>query len=589
MKLLFRVNASQKEGTGHLYECLWAAREMDAESVFCVNRDPVAAKLVREFGFRAETGEVNDVIARVRPDVVIVDLVDVRQSYLRRLKLAGAKLMVMNALRHPVSADLQVATVFVPHPKNKQHFGTQYILMKPVLQRLFGKPTAKTVKSVAILFGGGDPGGFTQKALSSLAEIPGNFRVNVIVGAANEHFSAIRSLVKNFPKACKLFRHITDEKKLASLLRGADLAFASGGYTLAELLHFGVPTIGMAQNDVEQEHVFPLFPKGSFINLGPGSKVGKKKLLWTVKDLFPYSRRAAISKKARRAVDGQGIPKFERLIQILAKPRVVVLGSSGNLGRMLVPVLTKSFEVSAPQTDITDRLALREVIRRGDVILNLVGASTDNKNPAAHFRINVAAQKILLDECKQAGIAKIIFPSSLNVYKFFGRPSRESDPVGATDDYTRTKLAAERLYKKYAKHFAVTILRLGSIYGPGLSKGIIPKFAETVKQSGSISIPRAEVFRDMLYIDDFRDLAARALRCPHRGFLLINGASGRKISFKKMAGIVQSSIARRPRVRYNEDRPVSTWGSPALARKVLGFVARTKPETGIKRTIKTLI
>lgn len=599
MKLLFRVNASQREGTGHLYECLWAARELQAESVFCVNPDPVAGRLAREFGFsahvlplgKAEMGRLNKIIAAERPDVVIVDLVDLDQAYLRRLVLRGARLLVMNALLHPVSADAQVATVFLPHLKNKQYFGGRYVLMKPLLRRLPPRPKGRMVKNVVVLFGGGDAGGFTLKALRVLRAVPGNFHVQVIAGAANKNFKAIQKALQKFPKAFTLYRHITNERKLAVLLRMADLAFASGGYTLAELLHFGVPTIALAQNDIELNHVFPLFPKGAFVNLGPGSRVSEARLIQAIKELAQsYSRRRAMSARARRAVDGAGIARFEKIITQLVRPQVVVLGARGNLGRVLVPRLRKHFAVRTPAVDITNPAALRKAIRPGDTILNLVGASTDQKHPKEQYRTNVLAQKILLDACREANIKRIIFPSSLNVYKFLGRrPSRESDPVAAADDYTRTKLRAEKIYKKYARYFQVIILRLGSVYGPGLGKGILPQFAKTIKEERTIIIPKPMVFRDMLYIGDLASLMKRAVSCDAKGFVLLNGASGRKVSFKKLAELAQRAVDRAVKIRYNNDRPISTWGDPGLARKILNFQARTSISEGVRRTLRALI
>lgn len=596
-KILFRVDANHKIGTGHLLECLWLARAAKFASVFCVNNDEIAVKLVKHFGFPVKTvsgnmaqeiAQVNSAIRKESPDVLVFDLVNLKPSYLAKIKAGDASTMVLNALKQPVKADVQATTVFSPHPSNRQYYGTKYILLKPVMQSFKARKPDREVKNILVLFGGGDAGNFTMKGLRALSVIPGRFRVMVITGGANKNTNKISEYLKTFPKSYTHYHNITDEEKLARLMQKADLTLASGGYTLSELMHLGIPTVGLAQNEIEQRHVFTNFPRGSFVNLGLGKKIGGQRLAAAVKKLITdYPRRLALGRRAAKVVDGRGISRLEKIITGLAGPKVLLLGASGNLGQLLRQKLTGEMRVRTFTGNILDRRNIQRQISKNDVIINLVGASTDKLNQLkTQFDLNVAAQALLLDVCKDKGVKRIIFPSTLNIYKPLGRANRESDPTQATNAYTLTKILAEHVYEYYSRCFGVpvTILRLGGIYGPGRTKGIFPVFIKTIKGAGSITIPEKSASRDFLYEDDFVDLIKKTIKYNDKTFAVFNGSTGRKVSFKKLAQMVKKVIPK-IRIKYNRDVNLSTWGDPRLAMSVLGFKAQTSLEQGLKKTL----
>lgn len=326
-KVLFRVDANYKIGTGHLYECLGLAKYLGWPAVFCVANDKKTIKLIRRLGFAVkiiktpsggkidEFNYLNSLIKKEKPDMVIFDLPKIKASDLKKISPRTSKIIVLNAILHEVKADMQIATVFSPHPKNKQYYGTKYILLRPAWFALKPKPPKKSVKNILIIFGGSDSGNFTLKALIALSVVPGNFRVNVILGGANPNLRKISQYSKKYPKLHTLHYNITDDRKLIKLMREADLALASGGYTLSELMRLGVPTIGLAQNEIEERHILPNFGAGSFINLGLGKKTSQKLLRDMVIELGKnYRQRLDMSKIAARVVDGKGLSRLEKII-----------------------------------------------------------------------------------------------------------------------------------------------------------------------------------------------------------------------------------------------------------------------------------
>jgi len=601
-KIVFRVNASTAIGTGHLLECLWFAKAaLKFKKVFCVNDDTSAIQLVKHFGFPVhiitrnkrnnEGAQLNAVIEKEKPDVLLFDIVDINQRSLEAINAQGAKIVVLNALFHPVRADAHAVTVFTPHIQNTQNFGTQCVLLKPAMRAFKAKMPAKTVKNILVMCGGGDAGNFTLKSLAALSRIEGDFGVTVIMGSANKNLRTISKYLKHFSNPHRLYYAIHNEKKLIRLMRNADLALASGGYTVSELMYLGIPTIGLAQNKIEHERIFPIFPHGSFINLGLGRKINEDRLSKIIAQVIDnYPRRFALSTRAARAVDGKGIARLEKLVTDSAKTRILVFGASGNLGRVVVPHLSKKFNImplSHAQADIGNPRELKKIISRGDIILNLAGTSTDVKDLKPHMKNNVSAQQKFLHACAHAGVKRIIFLSSLSVYTPLSRPSRETDPRTASNSYTRTKILAENMYATYSRtyHLPVTILRLGSVYGPGAAKGILSDFLRTATREHTIVIPHNPLSRDFLYIDDLISLLEKILWYNGTRFAIFNGASGTKTSLRSVALKVKKYFKKPIRISAKNppSRPLSTWGDPAKAKLVLGFTAHTTLDQGLKK------
>ncbi len=314
--ILFRVNASRKTGTGHVYECLWLARELRAKIIFCVNPDRVATKLVRQFGFPLYLDrQFASLIEKVRPKVIIFDIVDIKQAHLKIANRSGAKIVVLNALKNPIKADVQIATVFAPHPQNRQYSGGKYVLLKPSLRELRPGKIRKRASNIFIMFGGADDGNFTLKSLRALALVPGDFRISIVIGSANKNYPSLSRYLKTFPKPYKMFHNIRDERKLASLMRTADLALVSGGYTALEFMYLGVPVIALAQNEVEHKYIFSNFPKDSFMFLGFGRAAREQKIAAAIKTLISsYPKRLALGARAGQVVDGRGISRVRRLV-----------------------------------------------------------------------------------------------------------------------------------------------------------------------------------------------------------------------------------------------------------------------------------
>lgn len=328
VRILFRVDADNHIGSGHLYECLELARYLDARALFCIRKNLKAQALIRHFGFSSVTlpagsgravqdrHKIAAVMKSFKPHIAVVDIPSIRPQDLNEFFASGQPLIIFNAVFHPIRMGIHITSVFAPLPANKGFSGPGYILLRKAFKVQKPIHINKEIKNVLLLFGGADPHNFTLKALKALDRIPGNFGVNIVAGKFFKFKSQIRDFLEVFSKPVHLYSDITDDRDLIRVMKKNDLAIVSGGYTFSELLHLGVPCIVLSQNNVEHKKVFPNFPPDTFIYAGRGTKLSVHKL-WLIMGKFfrDYPARKQISLRGRGVVDGKGLQRVAKIIK----------------------------------------------------------------------------------------------------------------------------------------------------------------------------------------------------------------------------------------------------------------------------------
>lgn len=319
-RVVFRVDSSEEIGTGHLLECLRLAKTTNMCAIFCVRDNKKSLNLIKQFNFPVKVIKIrnnklvneyeilNGLLKKIKPDVLIVDLLHFNKKDKEKLNLEGVKLVIFNAIFYPVKGDYNFSTVFLPLLKNKQYSGTNYILLRPSFIDKKPQIIKKDVNEILVMFGGSDPKNLTLKTLNAISLIKKNIKVNIVIGGLNKNKKVIERFTSSFKKPYKIYINIKNDKILLKLMRGVDLAIISGGYTLCELMHFGTPTIAMSQNIIEEKKIYPLFPSNSFEDIGRGQKISIKKISKTIIDLMDnYPVRKEMNMKAPKIVDGRGI------------------------------------------------------------------------------------------------------------------------------------------------------------------------------------------------------------------------------------------------------------------------------------------
>ena len=167
-----------------------------------------------------------------------------------------------------------------------------------------------------------------------------------------------------------------------------------------------------------------------------------------------------------------------------------------------------------------------------------VGAIHDD--PRGAVAANIVGTTNVLEACRDAGVRRVVFPSSALVYR---RPAEsplgEDAPVESTSLYAATKLAVEALLQAYAAEyeFSATVARLGNVYGHGAAPDSVASIV--IRQAlagGPVVVNTFAPVRDFIYRDDVvAGLIALAERTGAPDCELDNLSSGVATSIGELA------------------------------------------------------
>lgn len=197
--------------------------------------------------------------------------------------------------------------------------------------------------------------------------------------------------------------------------------------------------------------------------------------------------------------------------------RICVIGGSGFLGSHVADLLSISgYEVviydritspwlKSRQTmligDLLEIDSLKEALKGCDVVYNFAAIADLNEalnKPIDTVKINVLGNVNVLEACRQLGIKRFIYASTVYVY------SREGG------FYRCSKQASEHYIEEYQRIYGLdyTILRYGSLYGPRAdeSNGLY-RIVKKALETGILSyVGSKESLREYIHVED----AARA-------------------------------------------------------------------------------
>ena len=166
------------------------------------------------------------------------------------------------------------------------------------------------------------------------------------------------------------------------------------------------------------------------------------------------------------------------------------------------------------QGDIRDEPLVRQAMQGVDVVVHMASLLhvTDGANErAAEYRdVNVHGTEVVVGAAGDAGVARIVFTSSICVYGSFrkGLLDEESD-LDPDTPYAETKREAEQVVLKGKGEVSVpegVVLRLAAVYGPGI-KGNYFRLARAVSRGRFIAVGGGANRRTLVFEED----AARAI------------------------------------------------------------------------------
>ena len=222
--------------------------------------------------------------------------------------------------------------------------------------------------------------------------------------------------------------------------------------------------------------------------------------------------------------------------------RIAVTGSSGFIGKSLLPVLIRNghevVEISRSLgLDICQWDSLSQLLPC-DIIIHLAAKTfvpDSFENPREFYDVNNSATLNSL-ELARLWKAKFIYMSSY----FYGPPQYipvdEEHPLNPHNPYAESKFISEELCRAYNRDFgvSVTAFRLFNLYGPGQNGSlIIPEILKQIK-SGKVILKDPRPKRDYIHIDQVISVIIKTLELELDGFNILNLGTGKSHSVKDL-------------------------------------------------------
>jgi len=221
-------------------------------------------------------------------------------------------------------------------------------------------------------------------------------------------------------------------------------------------------------------------------------------------------------------------------------------------------------------------------------------------HPEAYLRNNVVAFGHVLEGCRHARIAHLVYASSSSVYGAnhalpFSEDQRVDHPVSL---YAATKCANELMAYSYSHLFALpaTGLRFFTVYGPwGRPDMAAMLFTKAILAGAPIKVfNRGDMKRDFTYIDDIVEGVSRVVTLPPK--LDATGAPAVIYNIGHTEAVplsdfidTLSRILGRAAIR--DEQPMqpgdvpATWASIERLQAATGFAPRTSLEDGLARFV----
>ena len=242
-------------------------------------------------------------------------------------------------------------------------------------------------------------------------------------------------------------------------------------------------------------------------------------------------------------------------------------------------------------SDITvENLRACEVVP--DSIIHCAGSGSVGlsiENPLDDFERNLNTTLNLLEYVRlYAPDAKVISMSSAGVYgdveKF---PMVEGDFLNPISPYGVHKKIAEELCKSYVDHFGlnVSVLRLFSVYGPGLKKQLLWDACNRIIHGEYEFFGTGNELRDWIHINDISKMVESLIATSPSNFNLYNGATGIGTSIKDILKSLFTALDSKESATFTgqarQGDPIGYVADISNTRQKLGWEPKIKWQEGV--------
>jgi UDP-2,4-diacetamido-2,4,6-trideoxy-beta-L-altropyranose hydrolase len=329
-KILVRADGSKKIGMGHLYRNLRLARYLrkryGIEVVFLTRNNAVELLKKEKFkvhtlgyaqSFAAEIKTIVKVVAKEKPDAVIVDILDgcFDRKYMAAFRSGENRVIVFNdtARRGAVGADVVFNTNLKPsEAKNGEYYGYDYLILPEEYVSRPRRNINAQAKNVLVCMGGSDHNNLTRRVLNAIDQSGLAFRCDAVVSSAYFNKKDMDALTKRLHHPLRVHY---DVDGLLGILKRTDVAITAGGYTQVERMAAGVPGIVINQLRHQEMYTRPIGRMGGCIDLGFHRDISDEAICRSFERLMQdVNIRRTVACRGLEIVDGQGLKRVADII-----------------------------------------------------------------------------------------------------------------------------------------------------------------------------------------------------------------------------------------------------------------------------------
>lgn len=248
------------------------------------------------------------------------------------------------------------------------------------------------------------------------------------------------------------------------------------------------------------------------------------------------------------------------------------------------------------EDDIADRESVGKLFRKENIesVVHLAaraGVRASIADPVGYAETNVVGTSVILDNCRQHGVQKVVFASSSSVYGNTKPPFVENGALRPISPYGSTKMAAETMCSTFCLAYGLNVaaLRFFTVYGPRVRPDMaIPQFMSSIEKGRKITLfERGKLKRDFTFVADVVDAILRASSTGNKGFAAINIGNDRPAEVGYVVNLIEKELGKKAVVEYapspQTDAP-ETRANISKAKKLLKWKPRTILEDGMPIT-----
>ncbi len=293
--------------------------------------------------------------------------------------------------------------------------------------------------------------------------------------------------------------------------------------------------------------------------------------------------------------------------------KIYVAGHRGLVGSAIVRSLReKGYSNVVGRThkelDLTDQVMVRaffEQEKPDAVVLaaaKVGGINANNTSPADFAYENMQIQCNVIECCHRYQVKKLLFLGSTCIYpRMAPQPIPEdallTGPLEETNEaYAVAKIAGLEMCKFYKRQYGDDFISCmpTNLYGPydnydlqgsHVMPAMIRKFHEAkVNQAPSVELwGTGTPLREFLYVDDMADACVFLLE-NYNGEQHVNIGTGKEVTIKELAEIVQRVVGYQGEIIWNRDMPDGTPRKLTSVEKLhgLGWTHKIELEEGVE-------